>query len=711
MKDGDLRVFKSKRSREIARRAFGDLLARLEKSRLARIDAEIARLRTPADVRRWQGRVRRDLHEILGEFPKRAPLRPRVVGRIRRRDVVVEKVVFESQPRYYVTANLYLPAGGAALPAPGVLIPCGHSAAGKTCPAYRDAGLCLARRGFVALVYDPTGQGERSECYDPATRRHIVHREVPQHHWTGKPTFLTGMTLAGYRTWDGLRALDYLCSRREVDAGRIGVLGNSGGGALTLLVTACDPRVTACVACHPGGSMENTHLRGRRPPDRRLYSLIAPRPCRIVVGDASGEEARHRIKLEIMKPFYRKFGCPDRLELVLVDGKHDLKTPKREAAYEWFARWLACPGIAVREKPFRSISQRRLLCTKTGQVQGSLGGATMFSLNRARAACIAPARKRPRSRKEAVRQRERLIRAVAARICYRGSSSPLRERTVRRGRGAGVDVEVLVFESEPGMPVPALLLAPRGAGPGAPVVIHAAECGKPTSLRRSSLPLRLARRGCRVLSVDVRDAGETSLGPILDDDNWPEGSTDWRAFNGRRWAHDLLAIRALGVGRSRSAMRVLDVVRAIDLLGRRGLLKRGGPFLVGEGRGGAWCLKAAALDRRAAGVCAVRVLGSYRMITDNHYYKQFEHFWVPGALADYDLPDLPALVAPRPVLVLDPVDQMSRRMPEKSARRLYGFARATFGALGNPRGLAVMRTAGSAASVVKALLTELIPGT
>ena len=212
-----LRVFVEPRERARAAAAFGRFLSRLEAEGERKMDAAVARLRSAADVARWQRRVRRKLHEILGDFPKRTPLRPRLAGRLERGDAIIEKVILESQPRYYVTANLYIPRGR-GLPAPGVLVPCGHAAPGKGARLYREAGLGLAKKGYVALVYDPTGQGERSECYDPVKRRHVVHREVPQHHWTGKPCFLTGMTLAGYRTWDGLRCIDYLCSRREVDS-------------------------------------------------------------------------------------------------------------------------------------------------------------------------------------------------------------------------------------------------------------------------------------------------------------------------------------------------------------------------------------------------------------------------------------------------------------------------------------------------------------
>ena len=696
----NLCVFTNKKARARAAAALDELLRKAESEKERKIDAEIAKLKSPADVRRWQRNARKDLARILGEFPRRTPLRPRVVGRIDRNDILVEKVILESQPRYYVTANLYIPKGR-PLPAPGVLVPCGHAKQGKGYRLYREAGIGLARKGYVAMVYDPTGQGERSECFDPKTRRHIVRREVPQHHYTGKPTFFTGMTLAGYRTWDGVRCLDYLCSRKEVDASRIGVMGNSGGGAMTLLITAVDERVTACAASHPGGSMENTHLRGRRPPDRRLYSLIAPRPCRIIVGDASGE-TRHVDKLKAMKPFYTAYGCPERVELVWVDGKHDLKTPKREASYEWFNRWLRGPDQTPEEPPFRGVSERALFCTPGGQVQGSIKGQTMQKLNALRARELAPKRAVPKTRAALKKQLDALRRKVKERICFRRARTPLKAKTVRTQKMPGGVIESLVFDSEPGMPVPALLFVPSDPRPGAPVVVHASDAGKPVAPGPATLPVRLARRGFPVLSIDVRDTGETSIGPITDEDNWPPKTRNWRNFNGTRWSHDLLAIRALGIGRSRSAMRVLDVIRTVDLVRERDDLRDRPIVVAGEGRGGIWAMKAAAFDKRIAAAAAIGTLASYRMLTDNPEYNQFEHFWMPGALLDYDVPDLPALVAPRPVWILDPVDQMTRRLTDARARRLLAYPRDVYRVL-RPNAFVVKRTAGTTTSVAKQL--------
>jgi cephalosporin-C deacetylase-like acetyl esterase len=678
-----LSALATRRGRDQTAQAFDEFLSELERERARQFDAALARVRTPADLSRWQRSVRRHLTELLGEFPERTPLRPRTAGIIERPRFIVENIILESRPRYYVTANLYLPRTRSG-PVPGILIPCGHAPAGKQHSLYSAAGICLAMQGYAAMVFDPTGQGERSECIDRATGRHLVRLTVCQHHWTGKPCLLTDTTLAGYRTWDGIRCLDYLLTRPEVDPQRLGVMGNSGGGIMTLLITAVDERVAVCAASHPGGSCENLQLRGYNPPDPRLYSLIAPRPCRIIVGDQSGEEEGHQRKIDLMRPFYAAAGHPERLELVLVDGYHDLRTPKREASYAWFNRWFGRETADSREPRFRPVAARRLRCTASGQVQVSLGGETMCSLNQARAERLAPQREAPASEAMRVKQRRALLAALKARLGFKRVTGALHVQSRGVRRIHGLDVEPLVFQSEPGMPVPALLLTPTVPRPGAPVLVHACEGGKPQTLNPESLPVRLARQGFRVLSIDVRDTGEGALG---DSPPFPECHRKGMcAYIPELWRREMLAIRALGVGRSRSGMRVLDLIRAGDLLEARGLLGHGFA-VVGEGRLGVEALKAAALDARVCAVAAVHTLAAYRFITDHPYYNQYQHFWTPGALKDYDIPDLAALAAPRPAALIGAVDHLTRPVGRAGLSRRYAWARACYAAASAPDAL------------------------
>jgi hypothetical protein len=232
--------------------------------------------------------------------------------------------------------------------------------------------------------------------------------------------------------------------------------------------------------------------------------------------------------------------------------------------------------------------------------------------------------------------------------------------------------------------VPALLFAPRTPRADAPVVVHVGEEGKPRALEPATLPVRLARNGFRVLAIDVRDTGEGALCVS------PRFPVRWEgkltAYDPDLWRREMLAIRALGVGRSRSGLRVLDILRAGDLLDERGLLGAG-YAIVGEGRLGIEALKAAALDARAAAAIAVRTLVSYRMITDHPYYNQDQHVWTPGALKDYDIPDLPILIAPRPVAFIGPVDHMTQPVGLSELRRRFRGARVAYATAGQADGL------------------------
>ena len=119
-------------------------------------------LKTPGQLAAHQDRMRRFFIDQLGGFPARTPLDPRVVGKSDRDGYRIEKVIFESQPRHFVTAVLYLP--DAEPPYPGVLFPCGHSSNGKA--GYQLACALLATNGMAVLCYDPIDQGERYMLLD-----------------------------------------------------------------------------------------------------------------------------------------------------------------------------------------------------------------------------------------------------------------------------------------------------------------------------------------------------------------------------------------------------------------------------------------------------------------------------------------------------------------------------------------------------------------
>src|SRR5207253_1542872 len=214
----------------------------------AREDA-VVQVRTVADAERRKQLVRGKILEALGGLPDyKGPLNARVTGRIQADGYVIEKVIYESLPGFYVTANLYRPNQPGRYP--GVLLQAGHTQEGKAEPQRLGANLAL--KGFVALAFDPAGQGEREQTYDPQLKAPAAGWSVNEHLHAAAQSSLVGEGVARYFIWDAKRSLDDLLSRPEVDAARVGAVGCSGGGALTMFLGALDSRLKAVVpACLP----------------------------------------------------------------------------------------------------------------------------------------------------------------------------------------------------------------------------------------------------------------------------------------------------------------------------------------------------------------------------------------------------------------------------------------------------------------------------
>ena len=186
----------------------GRYLTRIAEGQWASRKEVIAKIKTPAALAVRQEYIRAKLLEEIGGLPAKTPLNARITGSLERGTYRIDKLVFESLPRFYVTANLYVPAG--AGPFPAVLGVAGHSNDSKAEDLYQHAWISLARRGFLVLAYDPPGQGERIEYLDPATGKSRAGVATSEHTSAGLQCLLTGTNIARYFIWDGIRAVDYL---------------------------------------------------------------------------------------------------------------------------------------------------------------------------------------------------------------------------------------------------------------------------------------------------------------------------------------------------------------------------------------------------------------------------------------------------------------------------------------------------------------------
>src|SRR5690606_9194036 len=172
---------------------------------------------------RYVESVRNKINTVLGPWPEKTPLHARVMGKVEREGYTLEKIIFESRPNFLVTANLYLPHNRKH-PLPGVLGTCGHSDNGKAAAAYQSFCQGLAKKGYVVLIFDPVGQGERLQYVDENLKP-MMRIGTEEHNYMGNQLVLNEGSLSHWFVWDGIRALDYLLSRPEVDPKYIGVTG------------------------------------------------------------------------------------------------------------------------------------------------------------------------------------------------------------------------------------------------------------------------------------------------------------------------------------------------------------------------------------------------------------------------------------------------------------------------------------------------------
>ena len=229
-----------------------EMISRVNARAFALLDqreAAVARITTRAAAEQRKAANHRRVLKLIGGLPTwRGPLAAKSYGTIEGEGFRVEKITYESLPGFLVTANVYLPTSGKG-PYPAVVLTAGHDPSGKI--GQYSFGANLARAGIASLAYDPISEGERTQYLDPATGASRLSRVTGEHSHAGVQTILLGEHVSRYFVWDAMRGIDYLASRGDIDANRIGAFGCSGGGTVTAYLAALDDRVKAAAsACY-----------------------------------------------------------------------------------------------------------------------------------------------------------------------------------------------------------------------------------------------------------------------------------------------------------------------------------------------------------------------------------------------------------------------------------------------------------------------------
>ncbi len=299
----------------------------------------------------------------------------------------IEKLVFESLPGIYVTALVYVPDERGADKTkryPAILVPAGHAPDGK----HHYQSLCqrLVQRGYVVLVWDPVGQGERSQFWDAKAGKSRYNLICAEHAVLGNLAYLAGTNLARWEIWDGLRAFDYLLTRPEVDSNRINITGTSGGGFQAIHIAALEPRIkVAAISCYVTSLPMRIHNRIFKDPDsdpeQDLYGMISngidnagllalmyPRPVFVAsaVLDFFPIEGAEKVFHEVQQ-LYARFGYSDRIAMTEGYHGHEYSDGNQEAAFEFLDHFNQMPAVRTLA-PVKQLDAKQLRCTSTGQV-------------------------------------------------------------------------------------------------------------------------------------------------------------------------------------------------------------------------------------------------------------------------------------------------------------------------------------------------------
>ncbi len=329
------------------RKYLASQAAQLEKDFLPQV-------KSAADFEKLRPELRRQYFDMLGlwPIPEKTPLKEAVTGKVEGPGYTIENVHFQSKPGLYVTANLYLPRPAQGRH-PAILYASGHSGQGRNGnkTAFQDHGIWFATHGYVCLVTDTLQLGEIAAIH------HGTYR-YDRWWWHSR-----GYTSAGVECWNGVRGVDYLLTRPEVDPERIGATGISGGGAATFWLAAADERVKVAVPVSgmadlgfyvtesgTDGHCDCMFLYNNyRWNWTAIAALVCPRPLQFANSDndrifpmSANERAVNRLER-----LYAHFGASDKVEAMVSVGGHAYRTDLRRAIFEFFNRHLKGDAKAV----------------------------------------------------------------------------------------------------------------------------------------------------------------------------------------------------------------------------------------------------------------------------------------------------------------------------------------------------------------------------
>ncbi len=622
--------------KEPADNMMKDYLTQLVDRQFAVRDSILSTLQSAED---WDTRAQ-DIREFIisgtGPFPKRTPLNARITDRLERKDYVVENILFESRPNFLVSANLYLPKN-VTFPRPVILNITGHNQEGKG--SARTQKICIAqvKKGFVALAIDVLGQGER-QIYDVQVG--IAHQII------GTQAFISGTHVFNFMAWDAIRAIDYLVSRPEVDAQKIGITGSSGGGMMSTYILPFEDRIKVAVpVCNPNTWNYRVHANLSTDHEQVFFGafdnaidprgdpLFAQAPNPLLINATTDDDLNPAKGVwDLSSWLYKSYsahGVPEKFTTTMVKAAHEYNLEQREITYSWMLRWTGGHSEGYLEEYTDVEKMEDLWASKNGSV---------FAEPESRhphewvLKYLSGHRHSPKAidNKKSLQIHKADMSKFIKNVLNMDFDNIQVSGGIEETRSVGdITISTFVLEPETGIVLPGILLDSKAKNSSSDVILYLSENGKSDILKEMDLVEDILGKGYRICSVDLRGMGETS----------PD-------MKGKLW--DFL------LGKPIFGQRIYDILATTKWL-KESEISAQKIKLWGTGTAALYGAFAGVLSDDISGFLLDEPLLSFESVVQVEVPKYGTEIMLSGLLEKFDMPQVYQALSSRPVAILNPL--------------------------------------------------------
>lgn len=604
-------------------------------------DSLLSTLKSARDWDRQSLTIRDSMISWTGSFPDRTPLNARITGRIEREDYIIEKILFESRPNYYVSGNLYLPKN-VSFPVPAHFNVIGHAATGKADERYQRMSIAQAKNGFVVFTIDQLGQGERQVA------KYTSWASAPgnAHKILGIQAFISGTHIFNFMVWDAIRAIDYMVSRPEIDSDKICMTGSSGGGMMTTYILPFDNRVTVSVpTCNPNTWSYRVHANLGTDHEQVFFgafeSNIDPRgdplfiqvPKPLLLNTTTDDQLNPPRGVWDLSTWlfksYSVHGVPEKFDVTMVKAPHAYNKEQREITYSWMMRWTGKDAANFWEEDFPIEKEGDLWAAPSGSVfnvpDSKQTHMLVLDYLNVHKAIWRKVKTEEAVKKHKVKMKGLITQLLNDNFSDRNFNCNFKEKR----RVEDITIQPFILNPEPDILLPGVLLKPESNISISNVILYINENGKNEILKDLDLVKSILNKGNSICAIDLRGMGETS--PDMADKFW-----------------DFLS------GKPIFGQRVRDVLTVLQWL-KESEIKAQNIKYWGTGMCALYGAFAGVLSENISGFFLEEPLISFESVIKVDIPEYNKEILLPGVLDKFDMAQVYQSLCPNPVLIMNPL--------------------------------------------------------